>query len=369
MLKNEITKAQRSVRTDAYQMSLGEIVSMYENDEIVIHPDFQRLFRWESGQKSRLIESILLGIPLPPIFVFERDDGNWELIDGLQRLSTILEFMGIRKDQDGNLCPPSILESTKYLPSLHNSVWMKSDLIPDVPVETQKELEKEYKLAIRRARIGVEILKRPSDVKTKFDLFQRLNAGGTQANSQELRNCIMIMVNPGFFQDVKKIAENENFLTVCGITDEQKERQRHLEFATRYLVMASIPYDGTLDVEDYMDAGIVELFSKAEIASNISAMTSTFDLLQSAVGSGALRRIENGRSSGKVGLVGLEGIAVGIGRNITAILDEKDPFEYITRKISEFWASPDAAGFSSLGLRGTTRLQRTLPFGERHFCP
>jgi uncharacterized protein with ParB-like and HNH nuclease domain len=68
MLADEITSTQRFVRTDAYQMSLGEIVSMYENCEIVIDPDFQRLFRWNIGQKSRLIESLLLGIPIPSIF-------------------------------------------------------------------------------------------------------------------------------------------------------------------------------------------------------------------------------------------------------------------------------------------------------------
>lgn len=67
MLFREIETAQRHVRTDAYQMSIGEIVTMYENREIIIDPEFQRLFRWSIGQKSKLIESILLGIPLPSI--------------------------------------------------------------------------------------------------------------------------------------------------------------------------------------------------------------------------------------------------------------------------------------------------------------
>lgn len=70
MLKDEIDNAQRLVKTDAYQMSIGEVVNMYKDKEFVINPDFQRLFRWEIGQKSKLIESLLLGIPLPSIFVF-----------------------------------------------------------------------------------------------------------------------------------------------------------------------------------------------------------------------------------------------------------------------------------------------------------
>lgn len=76
MLDAEISKAQRQVRTDAYQMSVGEVVSMYTEGDIVIDPEFQRLFRWESSQKSKLIESLLLGIPIPSIFVFERPDGD-----------------------------------------------------------------------------------------------------------------------------------------------------------------------------------------------------------------------------------------------------------------------------------------------------
>src|SRR5271169_1970830 len=96
------------------------IVSMYDNREIDIDPEFQRLFRWNIGQKSKLIESLLLGIPIPSIFVFEREDGTWELIDGLQRIATILEFMGKLRSPNEGVEPPSILEATKYLPSLHN---------------------------------------------------------------------------------------------------------------------------------------------------------------------------------------------------------------------------------------------------------
>src|SRR5258708_18760537 len=147
MITDEIEKAQRSVRTDAYQMSVGEVVSMYKEGDLVINPDFQRLFRWEVGQKSKLIESALLGIPIPSIFVFEKDDAKWELIDGLQRISTILEFMGVLKSPEGNILPPSILEGTTYLPSLSNAVWEKSELIAQTPVDQQNELERPVQLS------------------------------------------------------------------------------------------------------------------------------------------------------------------------------------------------------------------------------
>src|ERR1035437_10326877 len=214
MLAEEIIKAQRLVRTDAYQMSIGEIVSMYDNREIIVDPEFQRLFRWDIGQKSKLIESLLLGIPLPSVFLFEKESGSWELIDGLRRVSTILEFMGKLRGPNGGMEAPSILEATKYLPSLHNAVWERSDLIPTVQRDEQHEIDKSHQLSIRRARIGVEILKRPSDDQTKYDLFQRLNAGGTQANAQELRNCIMLMVNGTYFRAVKLAAEQQPFQRV-----------------------------------------------------------------------------------------------------------------------------------------------------------
>src|SRR5690625_6602744 len=93
-LQEQIEKARQTIRSDSYSMSLGELVNLYRDGEIIIAPEFQRLFRWSVFQKSRLIESILLGIPLPAISVMQDMDGQWEIIDGLQRVSTILEFMG-----------------------------------------------------------------------------------------------------------------------------------------------------------------------------------------------------------------------------------------------------------------------------------
>lgn len=371
MLSEEIEKAQRLVRTDAYQMSIGEIVSMYESNEIIVDPEFQRLFRWNIGQKSKLVESLLLGIPLPSIFVFEKENGSWELIDGLQRISTILEFMGRLRNPEGGLHPPSILEATKYLPSLHNTVWDASDQVLDVPVNEQNPLDRTQQLAIRRARLGVEILKRPSDDQTKYDLFQRLNAGGTQANPQELRNCIMLMINGDYFRAVKLAAEQPSFRSVTSVTDEQIERQRHMEMAVRFLVHANVPYDGRLDVEEYIDEGIVSLAQAGDHAGAVNQINRTFQLLSDAAGSDALRRFQNGSHTGKVGLVGLEGIAVGVARNLDAILalGADGAKNFVKEKMETFWSQPQSANFTSPGLRGTIRIQRTVPFGEEWFHP
>ncbi len=368
MLNEEIEQAQRLVKTDAYQMAVSEIVSMYKEGELVINPDFQRLFRWELSQKSRLVESILLGIPLPSIFVFENLDSKWELIDGLQRVSTILEFMGLLKDPDSNdLLPPSALEATKYLKSLHNVVWEKSDRILDLPQDSQVELDKSFQLAIRRSRIGVEILKKPSDNNTKYDLFQRLNAGGTPANSQELRNCIVIMSNKNYFNFMKHLADLENFRTVLNATEDQIERQRHMEYVSRFLVYTFVPYDGTLDVEEYVNTGMISLATVAETEIAGMYFQQTFRLLNEAHGNDALKRFEVGTAGGRVGLVAFETIAIGISKNLQTILARDSPVDFVRQRVIDFWKSPASKGLSGPGVRGTTRIQRTLPFGEEWF--
>jgi hypothetical protein len=215
----------------------------------------------------------------------------------------------------------------------------------------------------------VEILKRPSDDQTKFDLFQRLNAGGTQANAQELRNCIILMVNKEYFRALKVAAEGAQFQNVIAVTEDQVERQRHMEMAVRFLVHTFVPYNGTLDVEDYIDEGIVTLASANDGTSGAELINRTFDLLNDVGGNDALRRFEGGHHLGKVGLVGLEGIAVGVAKNLDAIMTLPSPQDFVREKILTFWAQQQAANFTSPGLRGTTRIQRTVPFGEAWFRP
>ena len=117
-LQQEIDEKKKEIFTDGYPMSIGELSSLYSENELDIHPEFQRFFRWTTLQKSKLIESILLGIPIPSIFVSQREDGVWDVVDGLQRLSTIFQFMGILKDENGDLINPQALEEAEYLKSL-----------------------------------------------------------------------------------------------------------------------------------------------------------------------------------------------------------------------------------------------------------
>ena len=98
MLLSAIESCRNTLQTDKLDMSFGEIMNMYDRDEIIINPNFQRLYRWTEYQKTRFIESVIIGIPIPPIFVAEDSQGRWEVVDGLQRLSTIFSFFGILKN-------------------------------------------------------------------------------------------------------------------------------------------------------------------------------------------------------------------------------------------------------------------------------
>ena len=100
-LDKQIEKARRQIRTDRLNISYHELASMYEYKELTIAPKHQRLFRWTDTQKSRFIESILLRFPVPAIFVVQTDFGLWEVMDGMQRLTTMFEFMGVLKNQEG----------------------------------------------------------------------------------------------------------------------------------------------------------------------------------------------------------------------------------------------------------------------------
>ena len=75
-LQNEIDRMRKQIKTDSYPMSIGELANLYRDGDLNINPIYQRLFRWDIAQQSALIESILLGIPVPPIYVYQDGEGK-----------------------------------------------------------------------------------------------------------------------------------------------------------------------------------------------------------------------------------------------------------------------------------------------------
>lgn len=370
MLRQEIDEAKLAVSTDTVSISLGEVATMYEEGELNIIPDFQRLFRWSIEKQSNFIESIMVGIPIPPAFVFEKEDGTWELIDGLQRTSTILNFMGVLKDIEGNVAPPSTLVSTKYLPSLNGAVWAN-------PGDNEHAVEKALQLFFRRHRIDFQILKHPSDPRTKYDLFQRLNRGGAVANEQEVRTCSMVLANPDAVATLREFCETDAFKGLFRITNAQHENQKDLDYATRMLCLTGRDLPTGSDVQEFLDKAIVDIFANDNEAWDLlDRVTFAITNIYAALGEDALippeERIEG--IAPRFSLRALEGIMVGVARNMEAIeaLGPEHGEEiksFLVKRVEEFWKQQEVAEMSAAGLRGTTRIGKTVPFGEQWFNP
>jgi hypothetical protein len=282
-LSEEIEHTRKEIRTDGYPMSLGELLSMYSAKEIFIQPEFQRYFRWKDDQKSRLIESILLGIPIPSIFVSQRPDGVWEVIDGLQRLSTIFQFVGVLAGPDG-LVPPLILSKTKYLPSLEGKMWAG-----------ENGLDREQQLLIKRAKINITIIHRESDPQAKYELFQRLNTGGSPLSPQEIRNCILMMVEPTVLPWLRTLSERESFKKSWKFTDRQLEQQYHLELVVRFLVFRNqdlAAIDTQLDLDFVLTEQMLALIQSPafRMEDEATAFNKVFDDLFGAMGEDTFRR-------------------------------------------------------------------------------
>lgn len=236
-LQQEIDKARAEIRTDGYPISIGEWISIYEKQELDIHPEFQRFFRWTPRQKSRLIESILLGIPIPQVFVAQRPDGVWDVVDGLQRLSTIFEFVGILRDENGNNLAPLRLESTTYLSSLEGVLWQDDD-------HPNASLTNAQRLLVKRAKIDVSIILKESDDQTKFELFQRLNTGGSPLSDQEMRNSLLVMLNRDLFRWMKDLSDDSNFVECIALSDRATDEQYDMELALRFIIFRIMPPSG-----------------------------------------------------------------------------------------------------------------------------
>ncbi|CDN46165.1 DUF262 domain-containing protein, partial [Paenibacillus sp. P22] len=231
-LQDEITLMSKVIMTDSYPMSIGELSNIYKDGDMDLHPEFQRIFRWDIKQKSNLIESILLGIPIPPIFVYQTKEGVWDVIDGLQRLSTIFEFMGILKSDDLNgeikEVAASKLIKTKFLPSLEGKFWESED--------EENSLDEAQRRFIKRAKLDIKIVEKSSDPNAKYELFQRLNTGGAHLSPQEIRNCLLVMINRDLYLAIKELNEYENFKDCLPLTDNNVEQQNDMEMVVRFIV-------------------------------------------------------------------------------------------------------------------------------------
>lgn len=355
-LEDEITTARKRIYRDGYDMSLGEIANLYEKGELIVNPEYQRLFRWDETRRTRFIESLLLNVPIPPIFVFSGEGGRWELIDGLQRVSTVMEFMGLLRSPEGELRDRFVCEGTDLLPSLNGKFWPnEEDAVPD-----QNHLTTTQQIAIRRQRIRVEILGPETDADIKFELFQRLNTGGANLSEQEIRNCIVISINPEAYAALQQMASDEQFVNLTNVGEERKRRQYAAELVVRFVVMRHYPYTTGMDLHEYLDKGIVEISKLAgfDWEKEKAVFRETMGVIARTNGSDAFRK--NNRFS----LAMFEFVSTGTSKAI-----ERGPINdsWLATKIDEASRVPEMERYSGSGVRGTQRLAGLVPVAEPYF--
>lgn len=361
-LQAEVERAAADINTDAYAMSIGEITNLYRDDELVIRPAFQRLFRWTTYQKSRLIESILLGIPIPSIFVSQRDDGVWEVVDGLQRLSTILEFMGDLKTEGGGRRDPTVLVGTKYLPDLEGRTYE----VGDRPLDTGQ------RIAFKRSKLDIKIVKEAPEAKTKYDLFDRLNSGGAVLSDQEFRNSLIVMSDPTFMDWLEGIRALTDFQLSVAPSDKQSDEQYDLELVVRFLVLINRSEDSLSqfkDLRELLTDSILEYAEDVEFDRDrqAQAFRETFAILNAALDGSVFRRYdaETDRFLGGFSVSAFEVVSVGVARNLE--LWRTASTAALKAKVASVWTDPNFKRYGGGGINPTTRIPRTVQLGRSLF--
>jgi hypothetical protein len=365
-LQDEIDSRRKEIKTDSYPMSIGELANLYRDRELDIHPEFQRFFRWTEFQKSRWIESVLLGIPLPSIFVAQRDDGVWDVVDGLQRLSTLFQFMGLLRDQDDRMVTPLVLTGTKYLPSLEGMKWHSKG--GGFTLEQQRY--------VKRAKLDMQIVLRESDPSSKYELFQRLNTGGSSLSDQELRNCLLISLNNPMYEWLKRLSENPAFTVCVTVSERLVQEQYDMELALRFVLLRRIkeeelPKFGTA-IGEFLTERMIE-FAKEQVdlEKEEKVFQDVFTALATALEDDAFRKYDRTattpRFTGGFSISAFEVIALGLGYHHPRSRGLSDSRALRSLVIDRVWK--DTTFMTSTGLAAASRLPVTLKRGRDVFKP
>lgn len=177
-ITSQFDSQRKKVDVDNFDVTVRELVRMVESGEIDRAPEYQRKFRWDADRESKLVESVLLGLPVPTVFMATNKDGTWELVDGLQRISSLVHFVG----QENGLEKSIGKKSNLTLVGLEKLSSFNGKKFEDLPEPIQLHL---MKRALR-----VTSLSDKSDMEVRFDTFERLNTGGIALSSQEIRSCV-----------------------------------------------------------------------------------------------------------------------------------------------------------------------------------
>lgn len=261
---------QRELVTSTLDYNLRTIFDLIQSKTIDLSPEYQRRFRWDETRQSRLIESFLMNVPVPPIFLNEDKYGQYSVIDGKQRLQAIYEFFR------GKL----------VLKNLY--------IFSDINGMTFDELPRPLQTVIgTRPTLRAVIILRQSDVDVKFEVFQRLNTGGVQLNPQEIRNSTY----PGALNSmILDLSVNRKFHTLLGIKNKERsaiyQEMRDAELVLRYLTFRDTWETFSGGMKRSMDhfMALHSHTSKSEIDSMKKDFLDTLDVVEACFDNHAFQR-------------------------------------------------------------------------------
>lgn len=225
--KNQIYPL-NEIRIEKKSYTFFELKRQYEErKELQLNPDYQRELVWKTKQKSELIESILMKIPIPVFYFFRTDEGKIQVVDGQQRINAVISFM----NNDFSLSPLSIIK--------------------DIDGKKFRDLSPSRQRAIEDYSVDVYLIQPPTPEEVMLDIFDRVNRGGTKLNKQEMRNAIYQGKSTKL---LKLLSETPSFKKIVGnFIDTQKMKDRYmiLRFLGFYLYFSNqldgVEYKGKLD--------------------------------------------------------------------------------------------------------------------------
>lgn len=306
------------VHTQSLDLSFNELLDMHTNDELDINPDYQRLFRWTLGAQSRFIESLLLEMPVPPIYVVESDDSSYQLIDGLQRFSSYLHLRGeLVADH-----LPTPVTAGEFLE------LQECDIVEELNGLTFDQLPTSLKIRLKRAFVRVEVIRKGSDSKFRYHMFKRLNTGGEALTQQQLRNCTIRMLDSTFIDYIIKLSK----IVVYKNCIEQISNQQELgsfdqELVIRFFALKNYRDNFTHDVADFLTEYTEKISDPDENSVQFDYQTEeqlfkkTFLILDKAFGNKSFGRYKVGRIQANFSVYHFEAITLGL----QSVIDRIDP--------------------------------------------
>ena len=309
----------REIRSTAVDFSFGEILNLHNDKEIIIRPEYQRLFRWSNEQRSRLIESVLLGLPIPPIFLIENDTGVLELIDGLQRTSSILQFL----DHEAISEPELTLTGCDILKGLNGLTYQN---LPTV-----------QRLKIKRSPIRATIINKTGDQYVKYEMFKRLNTGGSLLSAQEIRNCSSRMIDGGanFYEFIQELAKLPDFSSsISRLPDTYIERRADEELVLRFFAVTAYKGGYKGNIEEWLDNFMEDiLFKKITFSLKTERIRfeKVFKIVNEKLGNKAFTRFnERGEPTGRLAPAYFEAVCAAVDNKIDSI-DAMYPEDFLER--------------------------------------